>query len=64
MMCVPPNINPLGSYGVVQASSLLGISRSTLRRYEAQGYIMCRVNRMGQRRYTGKALLKLWQLFY
>lgn len=59
-----PSINPLASYGVVKASALLGIDRKTLRRYEVLGYITSRVNRMGARRYTGTALLKLWQLFY
>lgn len=59
-----PNINALSSYGVTKAAELLGISRQTLRRYEAAGLVPMRLNKMGQRRYSGAVLLKLWQMYY
>lgn len=59
-----PNINALGSYGVVDASRLLGIDRRTLRRYEAAGLVASHLNRLGRRRYTGAALIKLWTMFF
>ena len=46
MTPVRPNIDYTGSYTVTQASTLLGISRRTLRRYEAAGYIVAHLNRM------------------
>lgn len=59
-----PHINALSSYGVTDAARLLDIDRRTLRRYEAAGLIASHVNRVGRRRYTGAALLKLWQMFF
>lgn len=59
-----PNISPSGSYGVIEASKLLGIDRRTLRRYEAAGYVAAHLNQMGKRKYHGRDLIKLWQLSF
>ena len=59
-----PNIAPAGSYTVTQASRLLLIDRRTLRRYESAGLVASHLNQLGVRRYTGRDLLRLWQLNY
>lgn len=59
-----PNIDYTGSYTVTQASQLLCISRRTLRRYEAAGYIVAHLNKMGKRKYSGREIMKLWQMNY
>lgn len=59
-----PNISPAGSYSVAQASALLGISRRTLRRYEASGYVVAHLNKLGKRKYSGRELIKLWNMNY
>ncbi len=59
-----PNIDYLGSYTVTQASALLGISRKTLRRYESAGLVVAHLNRMGRRKYSGRELIKLWNINY
>ncbi len=59
-----PNIAPSGSYTVTQASALLGISRKTLRRYESAGLVVAHLNRMGRRKYSGRELIKLWNINY
>lgn len=64
MRATHPDISPAGSYGVVEASRLLGIARRSLRRYEQQGLVLSHANKMGKRRYSGMELLKLWRLSY
>lgn len=64
MTPIRPNIAPTGSYSVSQASTLLGIDRRTLRRYESAGYIVAHLNQLGRRKYSGRELLKLWQMHY
>ena len=64
MTATKPHINPLGSYSVTQASTLLGINRRTLRRYESAGYVVAHLNQFGRRRYIGRELLKLWYMSY
>ena len=64
MTPVPPHIAPNGSYSVTQASTLLGISRRTLRRYESAGLVVAHLNQLGRRKYSGKELIKLWQTNY
>lgn len=64
MTPIRPNIAPTGSYSVSQASTLLGIDRRTLRRYESAGYIVAHLNQFGRRKYSGRELLKLWQMTY
>ena len=59
-----PNIDYTGSYTVTQAGALLGISRRTLRRYEASGYVVAHLNKLGKRKYSGRELIKLWQMNY
>lgn len=59
-----PQIAPNGSYSVTQASTLLQINRRTLRRYEASGYIVAHLNQFGRRKYTGRELMKLWDMNY
>lgn len=59
-----PNIDYLGSYTVTQASALLGISRKTLRRYESAGLVVAHLNRLGRRKYSGRELIKLWNINY
>ena len=64
MTPIRPQIAPTGSYSVSQASTLLEINRRTLRRYEAKGYIVAHLNSMGRRKYSGRALIKLWEMNY
>lgn len=59
-----PNIDYTGSYTVTQAAELLCISRRTLRRYEASGYVVAHLNKMGRRKYSGRELIKLWNMNY
>lgn len=64
MTPVRPHIAPTGSYSVTQASALLEISRRTLRRYESAGLIVAHLNQMGRRKYSGRELMKLWEMNY
>lgn len=59
-----PNIDYTGSYTVTQASTLLGISRRTLRRYESSGLVVAHLNKLGRRKYSGRELIKLWNMNY
>ena len=59
-----PNIAMTGSYTVTQASALLCISRKTLRRYESAGLVVAHLNKLGKRKYSGRELLKLWNINY
>lgn len=59
-----PDIDYLGSYTVAQASALLGISRKTLRRYESAGLVVAHLNRLGRRKYSGRELIRLWNINY
>ena len=64
MTPIRPDIAPTGSYTVTQASQLLDIDRRTLRRYESAGYIVAHLNKMGRRKYSGRELMKLWNMNY
>ena len=64
MTPIRPQIASTGSYSVSQASTLLGIHRRTLRRYESAGYIVAHVNQLGRRKYMGRELIKLWEMNY
>lgn len=64
MIPVRPNIAPAGSYTVTQASALLDISRKTLRRYESAGLVVAHLNQLGRRKYSGRELMKLWEINY
>lgn len=59
-----PLIAPGGSYSVTQAAKLLDINRKTLRRYEAAGLVVAHCNQLGRRKYSGRELIKLWQINY
>lgn len=59
-----PNIAPAGSYTVTQAAALLAINRRTLRRYESAGYVVAHLNKMGRRKYSGRELIRLWEINY
>ena len=64
MTPVRPHIEPTGSYTVTQASTLLDISRKTLRRYESAGLVVAHLNKLGKRKYSGRELLRLWNINY
>lgn len=64
MIPTRPHIDYTGSYTVTQASALLGISRKTLRRYEAAGLVVAHLNKLNRRKYSGKELMKLWNINY
>lgn len=64
MTPIRPHITPTGSYTVTQASALLEIDRRTLRRYESAGLIVAHLNKMGRRKYSGRELIKLWEINY
>jgi DNA-binding transcriptional MerR regulator len=64
MTPIRPHIDHAGSYTVTQASSLLGIDRKTLRRYESAGLVVAHCNQLGRRKYMGRELLKLWEMNY
>lgn len=64
MTPIRPHIAPTGSYTVTQASALLEIDRRTLRRYESAGLIVAHLNKLGRRKYSGRELIKLWEINY
>ena len=64
MTPVRPHIDPTGIYTLTQASTLLDISRKTLRRYESAGLVVAHLNKLGKRKYSGRELLKLWNINY
>lgn len=59
-----PHIAPTGSYTVSQASALLAIDRRTLRRYESAGLVVAHLNKLGRRKYSGRELIRLWEINY
>lgn len=64
MTPIRPHIAPTGSYTVTQASALLEIDRRTLRRYESAGLVVAHLNKLGRRKYSGRDLIKLWEINY
>ena len=64
MTPIRPHIAPTGSYTVSQASALLEIDRRTLRRYESAGLIVAHLNKLGRRKYSGRELIRLWEINY
>ena len=57
-----PNVALDGRYSINEVTEMLGINRSTLRRYTDKGLIKCgRWRTNGRPFYTGKAVLQLWQ---
>lgn len=56
-----PDVAPDGRYSINEVTALLGISRSTLRRYTDKGVVKCGRRRTnGRPFYTGRAVLQLW----
>ena len=64
MTPIRPYIAATGSYTVTQASALLEIDRRTLRRYESAGLIVAHLNKLGRRKYSGRELIRLWEINY
>ena len=59
-----PELPAKAMYGPTRAAALLGVSRSTLARYCADGRIVYRVLRNGRRAFSGGALMKFWRHYY
>lgn len=56
-----PNVALEGRYSINEVTAMLGINRSTLRRYTDRGLIKCgRWRTNGRPFYTGRAVLQLW----
>lgn len=56
-----PNVALEGRYSINEVTAILGINRSTLRRYTDRGLIKCgRWRTNGRPFYTGRAVLQLW----
>lgn len=56
-----PNINPLGNYPIGRAAQMLGIDRSTLRRYARTGRVKFSLRSDNCRMYfKGRDLIKLY----
>lgn len=61
MTSTRPNVYEDGRYSIGEVTAMLGISRSTLRRYTDNGVIKCGRRRTnGRPFYTGRAVLQLW----
>jgi len=56
-----PNVALDGRYSINEVTAMLGINRSTLRRYTDKGLIRCgRWRTNGRPFYTGKEIMRLW----
>lgn len=56
-----PDVQADGRYSIKEVTALLGISRSTLRRYTDKGIVRCgRRKTNGRPFYTGRSVLQLW----
>lgn len=56
-----PDVSSDGRYSIGEVTKILGISRSTLRRYTDKGIVKCGRRRTnGRPFYTGRAVLQLW----
>lgn len=59
---IRPEVSLTGRYSIGEASAILGINRSTLRRYAEQGLIKCGYRRESARKFfTGNDLIKFWE---
>lgn len=62
MTALEPEVSLTGRYSIGEASKILGINRSTLRRYTNAGYIKCGFRRESARRfYLGSEILRFWR---
>lgn len=60
-----PNVALDGRYSINEVTAMLGINRSTLRRYTDKGLIRCgRWRTNGRPFYTGKEIMRLWIASY
>lgn len=58
-----PQVTLNGLYPVCEASKILGIDRSTLRRHTEEGLIKFTCSRAnGRKRYEGRELLRYWKM--
>lgn len=56
-----PDVHADGRYSINEVTALLGISRSTLRRYTDKGIVKCGRRRSnGRPFYTGRDIIQLW----
>jgi len=56
-----PDVQAEGRYSIREVTEILGISRSTLRRYTDNGIVKCGRRRTnGRPFYTGRAVIQLW----
>jgi len=56
-----PDVHTEGRYSINEVTAMLGINRSTLRRYTDKGLIRCgRWRTNGRPFYTGKEIMRLW----
>lgn len=57
-----PNIADTARLGICDAAKVLGVHRTTLARWTAQGLVKCGIRRTnGRIFYTGRALISLWR---
>ncbi len=60
-----PDVHAEGRYSINEVAAMLGINRSTLRRYTNNGLIKCgRWRTNGRPFYTGREILRLWLAMY
>jgi len=60
-----PQASPSGRYGVTKAAHLLGVSTSTIYRYEKAGILQARTRKANRRKfYTGSDIIKAWRIIY
>lgn len=57
-----PQVPDTGRFNVAQTSLLLGINRSTLRRYTDAGLIRCGFRKTNYKKfYTGQEIKRFWE---
>lgn len=63
MVFTEPKVSPEGRYPIGEAALLLGIDRSTLRRYSDNGLIKTGIRNVGRgkRFFLGKEILRFWR---
>ena len=59
---IEPNVSNTGRYGVMQTCAILGIHKSTLRRYTMAGAIKCGFRKQTARKfYLGSEIVRFWK---
>lgn len=65
MVNIEPNVADSGKYNVTEAAKALGIHRSTLLNYVAEGNIQCGISKRNKRKFfEGANIKKCWRLQY